>query len=86
MTNTKQVKSSELRNGDVVWTDGLRVKIGSVTEHLESPLVYTTRGTILNWDELDVDTQAFIRNANYGRDPLNWNIQGNDRATWTVEQ
>lgn len=78
------VKSSELRDGDVVLTHGMRVKLDRpvATQLGANGLVFTWDGLVLNQAEVLAEgfiTRGFIPD---GR----WTVQGNDLATWAVER
>jgi hypothetical protein len=93
-----QKVSSELRPGDVVGAWGMRVKLNEVssTEDYQNaeglrregkdPRVFWSVGTVLNLEE--VLNHGLVPRGWMGTDKdgnPTWQIQGNDRATWNVE-
>jgi hypothetical protein len=94
----KRKISSELRAGDVVLAYQLRVRLNEVksapaygqeeglkTEGL-SPNVYWSVGTVLNPEEA---IAKGFPNSYMGWDEQGnrtWQIQGNDRASWLIEE
>lgn len=78
---TKRKLSSELQTGDIVWSLGLRVQLDRIlaTHSGDHGTVYAYEGTILNYDELDKSTRYYV-----GCHRM-WIVQGNDNASWTVE-
>src|SRR5580692_4058342 len=93
------VKTSEIRVGDIVLNYGMRIRIDEIrviddsTSH--GGKVYCCLGTILNKDEAievhDIprsfmfDNERDLHGPGHGREDF-WNVQGNDLATWTVER
>ena len=88
MTSTATItkKSSELTEGDVVLTHGMRVLLGPVKRRDDvqgdtvNPYGQVTHspGTVLNREELDDQWLYFHTREG-------WTIQGNDLVSWTVE-
>lgn len=81
--------TSELVTGDVVHAHGLRVRIEEVKNNSQyrqdgELLVTWSVGTVLNAEEA---IKNGFPNGYLGRDGerRTWQIQGNDRAIWTVE-
>ncbi|MGH3402851.1 MAG: hypothetical protein ACRDRJ_10180 [Streptosporangiaceae bacterium] len=96
---TRTIKSSEIRVGDVVRTHGMRVRIDRVREF--EPVDgrgdkgmpgYACAGTVLNLAEVlanDWVPASFLQTRKgdgyaEDRDDL-WVVQGNDLASWQVE-
>ncbi|QGZ17135.1 hypothetical protein HYQ19_gp036 [Arthrobacter phage DrYang] len=94
---TKTVKASELKTGDVVHAYQLRVRLGEVNaapaygqeDSLKAeghpPFVYYSKGTVLNPEEAVANG---FPNSYMGRDAdgaRTWQVQSNDRCTWEVE-
>lgn len=89
--------SSELRAGDIVLAYQLRVRLNEVKsapaygqeEGLKveglSPNVYWSVGTVLNVEDAIERgfPNSYLGNSPEGR---TWQIQGNDRASWSVEE
>jgi hypothetical protein len=97
-TQTKTVKTSELRSGDVVLAHGMRLlidrPIAQSTAHpaddTRGPVLFT-QALVLNRDDVpnSLVPIAWTREWNRSGDNANehrWTIQGNDLATWAVER
>ncbi len=93
-TETRTVKTSELRVGDVVLTHGMRVRIDSIKSYKGSTGLpaASCSGTVLNLAEVLEEgyvPASFLRtrkSEGYSEDRDDfWNVQGNDLATWQVE-
>lgn len=91
--------SSELVQGDIVLTHGMRVRLdegGPATSHIHDG-VTAWRGTVLNMDEVKaagIVPMSFLRSLDTHYVPGvghvadrtdEWRVQGNDLASWTVE-
>lgn len=87
MPIVKQVKSSELRQGDVVFTHGLRVQLATEPKCSEGQFgpVYSSIGIVLNVPELLDSDPGIVRYLTKGDGQHLWTIQGNDNAAWSVE-
>ena len=90
---TEHVTTEHLREGDVVWTDGLRVRLDRpMRTTFNGPRTLYTFGAcpILNWD--DVVARA-VRNGRGSAEQFIvsqcpdrlWGIQGTDVRTWRRE-
>ena len=105
MTETRTVKTSEIRVGDIVRNYGMRIRIDSITEYQPSELdrrqgsvkpYWACLGTVINLDEVReagvvpmswLTTQKWVDGAGWTIDRRDyWNVQGNDLASWQVEQ
>ena len=92
----RYVKTSELRQGDIVNCHGLRclidgeIKVSKCHQHPACEVRYTS-ALVLNRDEVpaSVVPLSFTEDRSaYGikqSDEPRWTIQGNDLATWAVE-
>lgn len=102
MTTLLTLKTSELRQGDIVLCHGLRCLIDreiNISKSHEEAWKNGTRYTValvLNRDEVPNERVPVCWTADWKRDgkyePLphdgehRWTIQGNDLARWTVER
>ena len=82
----EDVKSSDLRTGDVVACEAGRVVLGErrVFGRGEARPVYRFDGRILDFDPEANSTHRWVRGVNVGYDaPDAWAVQGNDLARWS---
>ncbi|MGW1275572.1 hypothetical protein ACWD4V_01255 [Streptomyces tsukubensis] len=93
MKNTPVIikDSSQLAEGDIVRTHGMRVRLDRCTTRDDSGrTVYAWSGTVLNLDEVRADRHvpmSFLRTYKGNtvvRDD-EWTVQGNTFANWLVE-
>ena len=95
---TRTLKTSELREGDIVLEHGMRVRLdsGVRTPESEHGTVYSRPGTVLNLDEVREakiippsflgDGEKWVEGRGWTTDrDDSWTVQGNDLAHWTVE-
>lgn len=80
---TTQIKSSDLRTGDLIRTHGCTVRINEVkhrdTEEPGFPVFWSV-ATVIDNPENAIPRSYLDQGPN---GTLTWQIQGNDRATWT---
>lgn len=104
MTTTilSNVKTGEIRIGDIVLTHGMRVRIDEIRTYPgdagqpETETVYACLGALLNLDEVreaGIVPRSFLYNEarHSSKDAPGaredyWNVQGNNLARWTVER
>jgi hypothetical protein len=96
---TRTVKTSELKVGDIVRNYGMRIRINAITEHKDEKshggVFWSSDGQVLNLDEVReagivpmswLRTERFVDGEGWVTDRVDfWNVQGNDLATWQVE-
>jgi hypothetical protein len=92
------VKASELREGDIVLTHGMRVQLDSPVQSRTYPdrpdlPVFFCKGLILNVDELSdpwlVGVSRQYKPWPHSGEPTGehrWTIQSNDLLSWRVER
>jgi hypothetical protein len=100
-THRLNLKSSELRPGDVVWCHGMRCIIDRDIHTNDrytdgGGTVYYTRALVTNRDDIPTERVplSFTETSTYpsrGMDPEpegthRWTIQGNDLARWQVDR
>ncbi|MFI1012580.1 hypothetical protein [Streptomyces sp. NPDC020965] len=89
--------SSQLAQGDIVRTHGMRVRLDRLSTHENyGRTVYAWAGTVLNLDEVRADghvPMSFLRSSlrwepgtgcMAARNDV-WTVQGNEFADWLVE-
>lgn len=95
MTTITSKLSSELRQGDIVQTNGMRVELDRPVRSYESPysdrygLTYSVRGRVLNHAEMEaIDAWLYTMTLPWDdsdNGEPRWTIQGNDLVSWAVE-
>lgn len=90
---TETVTTDHLAAGDIVWTTGLRVRLGEVhtwthryASETTTQTVYWSKATILNPEYLSTDAGRYLYGGIIpldGSEP--WTIQGNHLAHWVRE-
>lgn len=87
----EQVNTLELREGDLVLHEGMRIRLGARTEcYREGRLVVWFPGNVENREELTMDCGHAVWPLTgllevTGQHAWNWTVQGNEMATWRRE-
>ncbi|QIN94746.1 hypothetical protein PP460_gp056 [Streptomyces phage Muntaha] len=87
MSKILYVKSSELREGDVVLTHGLRVLIDQEIKDYPGIHgdVFHTNGRVVNLEEAKADSTIYVDRDNPGVIPLSWLYPDVFRGGWTKD-